>query len=145
MNFINYKYNISGSLGLTKQGLHSLLKLPAELRSGNYCRHIYKIKLFILKTIRNLSLSYPLSQRFGDRGFADSRLTNKTGIIFLAPAQYLNNACKLIFTSYDLIKPSVTGKLGKVFAIFIKKFVLYRRFFTFSAGFCVVGSYGIVT
>ena len=122
MHLVDNENDVSRRLDLVYKSEHPLLKLASELRSRNDGGEIDEIKLHTLEAIGNVARRYFLRKCLGNRGLTDTRLTYKAGVVFLSAAKYLDNSCKLVLSSDYTVKSAATGDLGKVLAIFIKKF-----------------------
>ena len=97
--------------------------MTAFMRSSNWPRYfvpgdkrcqIEGHHAFSVKDPGDLLLDDPHRQPFGDGSFADARLPDKDGIVFLPAAQDLRDAFDLLFASDDGIKLVFGGQLGQV-------------------------------
>ena len=76
MHLVNEKHYVSRVFNLVNQAFNAAFKLTAELRSGNQSSQIEKIKLFSLKSERNVAACKLKRNSLGNRSFTNARLAD---------------------------------------------------------------------
>ena len=84
MHLVDHKDNIAELFDLVDQALHAAFKLAAELRARDQRGQIEQMHLFIPHLERDAPLVDAHGKPFRDRGLADARLADQTGIVLLA-------------------------------------------------------------
>lgn len=62
----------------------------------------------------DISICNPKSQPFGDRGFTNTSLTQKDGIVLCSPAYYLNHPFDLLLAANNGVNKPSTGLCGQI-------------------------------
>ena len=104
---------------LFQQVFQPLLKIAPVLGARHKTCHIQRQQPPPLQRSGHLPGGNAQRQTFGQRRFAHARLTNQTGIVFLAAAQDLHHAVKLGFPAEHRVQLPLGGAAGQIAAIFI--------------------------
>ncbi|MPM32472.1 hypothetical protein SDC9_79034 [bioreactor metagenome] len=140
MYFINEKYDVSGFNDLVDHGLYSFLKFAAVFASGDCRRHVKRDDALSAERFGHRAGCDALSKSFRDRGFADSRFSYQTGIVFRTARQDLNYTAELGFASDERIKLVFLCQSGEVAPEFIESGCFCVFFLRFCVCFACVGS-----
>ena len=124
VNLVNKQDDVSLLLYLCDQTLDTAFELPTELCSGNQRGQIQQVYLLVFQVHRNISGMNPQSDSLGDGGFADTRFTDQTRIVFGAAGQNLNHTCDFLVPSDHCIQFSVGSTLAQIGAVVPQEFQL---------------------
>ena len=111
---VDKHYHVGVGLYLFHQGLQTLLKLSAILRTCYYSRHVEGVDTLAEEHRRGAVVSYLLGKALYDSTLSYTRLTYKYRIILLSATQYLYHSLYLLLTAYAWVELSVVGSLGEV-------------------------------
>ena len=111
MYLINEQNYVSCVFDLIDKRFHTAFKLTAELCSCDKRREVKQINLFVFEVERNFTCRDLLRNALSNSGLADTRFTDKAGVVFLTARKYLNGARDLFFSAYDMVKLAVLGFL----------------------------------
>src|SRR5262249_28340621 len=96
--------------------LQTLFKLTTVLRASHQRANIEGQQALASQRLGNFPSHKALSQPINDSGFSDARLTNKSGIVFRATREDLNDTLNLLMTTNNGIKCTGAGSGGQVHA-----------------------------
>ena len=138
MNLINHQNDIAALLDLTDQALHAALKLTTELGTSHQSRQIQQKNLLVPELIGNISGGDSLGKTLRNGSFANARLADQTGVVFLAAVENLDDALGLHIPTNDSIQLSFFGSAGEIHAVAVQKlvflvllFLVFSRLFLF--------------
>ena len=124
VDLVDEQNDVAVGLHLADETLYPAFKLAPELGAGHQAGEVQQPDLFIPQTRRHLALHNALGNALGDGGFAYARLTDKTGVVFLAAGEDLNGAGDLPVPADDPVQPARLGFGGEVFAVAVQEFAL---------------------
>ena len=87
MHFVDEENDISGTAHLDQNVPNAFFELTTVFCSGDQACDIQHIKMLVAQTIRNGTGSDCLRHALHNGGFADTRLTDERGIVFLLARQ----------------------------------------------------------
>ncbi|MPN32606.1 hypothetical protein SDC9_180086 [bioreactor metagenome] len=119
MNFIDEQNNVARGLDLADEALDAAFKLPAELCARNQRRQIKQVDLFVHQPAGHVTLGNAQRNALGNGRFANARLTNQTGVVFLPAAQDLHRTVEFFVTADNAVQLALLRLIGKVFAVSI--------------------------
>ena len=114
VQFINEKDDIAFPAYFIHYGLEPFLKLAAVFGAGHHQRQVQGDDPLAAQELRNMALGYFLGQPFHDGGFAHPGFTEQDGVVFVPPAQNLDDALNFRGAADDGIQLAVPGQLGHV-------------------------------
>ena len=144
MHLVDEDYDVAEIFDLLDQRFHTALELPAELSSRYQRRKVEQIQLLVLKPERNFLLDDPLCDALGDCGLADTRLTDKAGVVLGAAREYLNDPFDLLVSADYAVKLAVLCAFGEVGAERVEELALFRvcsLALFLSLSFTLIGSF----
>ncbi len=103
--------------------LEALLKLSAELGSGDHGSQVELYQLFVLQALRYIAAHDTLGQSLGDGGLAGARLADEDRVVFGPAAENLDHAANLFVPTDDWIELALAGQVGQVPAVPIQGLV----------------------
>jgi len=114
VQFVDEQDHVLGAADFVHHRFDSLFKLAAVFRAGNDGRKIESENSLVFKERWNVLACDPLGKALDDRGFADSRFTDKNGIVLRAAAKDLDKAFDLGLSSDERVKTAACGFFGQV-------------------------------
>src|SRR5262249_28809056 len=110
-------------LHFLEYGFQAFLEFAAILRAGDESAHIERHNLFVLEPLRHVAADDARGQSLDNGRFADTGLADEYGVVFRAPAQYLNHAANLFVAPDHRIELALGGELSQVAAVPFERFV----------------------
>ena len=104
---------------LFQQVFQPLLKIAPVFGARHQAGHIQRQQPPPLQRSGYLPGGNAQRQTFGQRRFANARLPDQAGVVFLAAAQDFHHAVKLRFPAEHRVQLPLGGAAGQVAAIFI--------------------------
>ena len=129
VNLVNDKNDVAERLDFIDESLHTAFKLAAELCTRDEGSQIQQVYFLVFELVRHIALGNANGKTFCDSGFADTRLTNQTRIVFLTAVQNLNDAFGFAVSANDCIKLSFAGAIRQISAVCRQIFALFCLFF----------------
>ena len=86
------------------------------------------MNFFICELCGNIACGNFEGKSLGDCRFAYTRFTDKAGIVFAAPAKYLNRAVNFVFSADYAVKLAVARSFGEICAVKGQEFSLFIVF-----------------
>ena len=129
MDLVNKEDYISLALNFVHKTLNTALELSAELSSRNERGQVEQIDLLVGKIERNIALVDPLGNTLRNGSLADTRFTDKAGIVLGSSGEYLDNARYLLVSADNAVKLSVRGFLREIGTIAAEEFQFLAALF----------------
>ena len=129
MDLVNKEDYISLALNFVHKTLNTALELSAELSSRNKRGQVEQIDLLVSKIERNIALVDPLGNTLRNGSLADTRFTDKAGIVLGPSGEYLDNARYLLVSADNAVKLSVRSFLREIGTIAAEEFQFLAALF----------------
>src|SRR4029453_16780218 len=108
---------------LFEHGFEALFKFSAVFGSGDERAYVQCNHPLIFEALRHVAAHHPLRQPLDNRGPSDAGITNKHRIVFAPPRPSRAPPPYFFLPADDGIKLALSGKPGKVAAIFSERFI----------------------
>ena len=119
MDLINKQDGAAVTVKLLQQAFEALLKITAVFCTCHHGCHIQRQKPLAAQRRGDLPGGNFLRQRLRQGAFANARLAQQAGVVFLAAAQNFNHTRKLVVPAQHRVQPPVLRKAGQVAPVFV--------------------------
>ncbi len=99
----------------------ALFEFTAILGSCYKRTDIQRQQTFACQSLGNLAGNETLCQAFDDSSFANTRFTDESGVVLIAPRKYLNDSLDLLMPANYRIKRSCAGRGGEIDAHLVNR------------------------
>ena len=116
MELVDEEDEVGVGLGFLDNGLEAFLEVSPVFRTGDDRRDVPRQDALLGEGGGDFPGGDPQGDAFHDGRFADARLSNQHGVVFLAPSEDLDDAGNLHVTPDDRVQLAFPGRLGEVVA-----------------------------
>ncbi len=126
VQFVDEQNDVAaGFFDFLEDGLQTVFKFAAILRSGNHRAKIQRDDSLMLEGFRNVAGDNSLRQAFNNCGLSYSRLANQYGIVFGSSGENLNDAPHFFVTADDRIEFAFARKLRQIARIALQRLIFF--------------------
>ena len=119
MDLVNEQDGAAVLVYFVQQVFEPFLKVAPVLGARHQTGHIQTQDALVQQLGRGAARRDGLRQRLGQGGLAHARLPHKTGVIFLAAAEYLDDPLQFLFPAEHRVQPAFRRHLGQVAAVLL--------------------------
>ena len=129
MYLVDEQDGVAHLANIIEQSLDTAFKLATELGTCYQRGHIQQVKLLALQHRRNATVRQLLGNSLGNRGLADTRLTNQARVIFGAAVENLDDPLNLLFSADNAVDFALARLFGQVLTVCAEEFIFFLFLF----------------
>ena len=129
VDFVDEQNDVARGFDLADEAFDAAFKLPAELCARNQCRQVKQVNFFVHQPAGHLALGNAQRNALGNGRFANARLTNEAGVVFLPAAKDLHRAVNFFVAADNAVQLALLRLIGEVFAVGVQKLALFAALF----------------